>query len=68
MAPVSLQSRRAPQELFDGFAEATEAEKADRRQRAIDWLLEQPLDARTIFILPDPETGADLHLRHPGIH
>jgi hypothetical protein len=59
--------RRAPQELFDGFADAPEEEKAERRRRAIDWIIRQPMDRETIYIMPDPETGEDLMLSHPGI-
>lgn len=65
---TTFTSKRAPGELFDGFAEAPEAEKADRRRRAFEWLQRQPIDSRTIYILPHPETGADMLLAHPGVH
>jgi hypothetical protein len=67
MTGTTLTSRRAPHELFDGFADATEAEKADRRRRAIEWLKRQPMDRKMIYIVPDLDTGEDLMLSHPGI-
>ena len=58
---------RAPQELFDGFEGATEEQKGDLRQRVIDWLLAQPKRADVTYIIPEPETGDEMHLRHPGL-
>ena len=65
---TTFTSRRAPAELFEGFADAPEAEKADRRKRAMDWLERQPKDRRTLYIMPHPITGEDMFLTHPGAH
>ena len=65
---TTFTSKRAPAELFDGFADAPESEKADRRKRAMDWLLAQQMDRRTIYIMPHPVTGEDMFLTHPGVH
>jgi hypothetical protein len=58
---------RAPDWIWAGFAQQPEVEKGRRRQAAIDWLMTQTPRRDTIYVMPDPETGEELHLGHPGV-
>jgi hypothetical protein len=58
---------RAPDWIWVRFAQQTELEKRRRRQAAINWLLAQAPRRDTIYVMPDPETGEELHLSHPGV-
>lgn len=59
--------RRAPQHIFDKFKGADEETMGNLRQEAIDWLEMQPIERGTIYVIPDPETGEEMELVHPGL-
>ena len=57
-----MERRKAPQAIFDGFDGATEEEKGALRTRAIEWLEAQPKKRGCIYVIPDPETGAEVEM------